>query len=113
MLRSLEANRPSHLQRAASVAEISDADGMDVTLVRRIMRPTLPGPEVVEWLVGSPDAVLMRLAQRLGRPDAGARATRVSASHPAPATACGRFLLRPRGARSPPLQELPTTTDRL
>ena len=32
-----------------------------------------------------------RMAKRLGRPDARARATRVSASHPAPATACGRF----------------------
>ena len=64
MLRSLEANRPSHLQRAASVAEISDADGMDVTLVRRIMRPTLPGPEVVDWLVGSPDAVLEKVMRR-------------------------------------------------
>ena len=47
--------------------------------MRRVMRLT-PRPQVVERLVGSPDAVLERhappLAHRLGRPDARARATR-------------------------------------
>jgi dihydroorotase-like cyclic amidohydrolase len=42
------------------VAEIAEAEGMDVTQVRRIMRLTLLAPEVVERLVGSPDAVLRR-----------------------------------------------------
>ena len=50
-------------QRAASVAEIAEVEGMDVTQVRRVMRLTLLAPEVVERLVGSPDAVL-ETAQR-------------------------------------------------
>jgi len=37
-------------QRAASVAEIAEAEGMDVTQVRRVMRLTLLAPEVVERL---------------------------------------------------------------
>lgn len=53
-----------HEQRAASVAEIAEAEGMDITQVRRVMRLTLLAPEVVERLVGSPDAVLERLVRR-------------------------------------------------
>ena len=45
-------------QRAASVAEIAEAEGMDVTQVRRVMRLTLLAPQVIEWLVGAPDIVL-------------------------------------------------------
>lgn len=37
-------------QRTASVAEFAEAEGMDVTQVRRVMRLTLLGPEVVERL---------------------------------------------------------------
>src|SRR5690606_18643527 len=51
-------------QRAASVAEIAEAEGMDVTQVRRVMRLTLLAPEVVEKLVGSPDAVLEKVMRR-------------------------------------------------
>ena len=51
-------------QRAASVAEIAEAEGMDVTQVRRVMRLTLLAPEVVERLVGSPDAVLEMVMRR-------------------------------------------------
>ena len=51
-------------QRAASVAEIAKAEGMDVTQVRRVMRLTLLAPEVVERLVGSPDAVLEKVMRR-------------------------------------------------
>ena len=51
-------------QRAASVAEIAEAEGMDVTQVRRVMRLTLLAPEVVERLVGSPDAVLEKVMRR-------------------------------------------------
>ena len=51
-------------QRAASVAEIAKAEGMDVTQVRRVMRLTLLAPEVVEQLVGSPDAVLEKVMRR-------------------------------------------------
>ena len=51
-------------QRAASVAEIAQAEGMDVTQVRRVMRLTLLAPEVVERLAGSPDAVLEKLMRR-------------------------------------------------
>jgi hypothetical protein len=42
-------------ERAASVAEIAKAEGMDVTQVRRVMRLTLLAPEVIERLVGAPD----------------------------------------------------------
>ena len=45
-------------ERAASVADIAKAEGMDVTQVRRVMRLTLLAPQVIEWLVGAPDIVL-------------------------------------------------------
>jgi hypothetical protein len=45
-------------QRAASVAEIAQAEGMDVTQVRRLLRLTLLAPEVLERLTESPTAVL-------------------------------------------------------
>jgi hypothetical protein len=48
-------------QRVASVAEGVD---VDVTQVRRVMRLTLLAPEVVERLVGSPDAVLEKVMRR-------------------------------------------------
>lgn len=48
----------------APVAEIAEAEGMDVTQVRRVMRLTLLAPEVVERLVGSPDAVLEKVMRR-------------------------------------------------
>ena len=51
-------------ERAASVTEIAKAEGMDVTQVRRVMRLTLLAPEVVERLVGSPDAVLEKVMRR-------------------------------------------------
>ena len=51
-------------RRAASVAEIAEAEGMDVTQVRRVMRLTLLAPEVVEWLVDSPDAMLEQVMRR-------------------------------------------------
>lgn len=51
-------------QRTASVAEIAKAEGMDVTQVRRVMRLTLLAPEVMEWLLGSPDAVLEKVMRR-------------------------------------------------
>ena len=45
-------------QRAASVAEIAQAEGMDVTQVRRLLRLTLLAPKVLERLTESPTAVL-------------------------------------------------------
>ena len=51
-------------ERAASVAEIAEAEGMDVTQVRRVMRLTLLAPDVVERLAGSPDAVLEKVMRR-------------------------------------------------
>lgn len=51
-------------QRVASVAEIAEAEDMDVTQVRRVMRLTLLAPEVVDRLVGPPDAVLERVMRR-------------------------------------------------
>jgi hypothetical protein len=37
---------------------------MDVTQVRRVMRPTLLAPEVIERLVGSPEVVLEQVMRR-------------------------------------------------
>ena len=51
-------------QRAASAAEIAQAEGMDVTQVRRLMRLTLFAPEVLERLVDSTDAVLEKILRR-------------------------------------------------
>ncbi len=48
-------------QRIGSVAEIAEAEGLDITQVRRIMRLILLAPEVVEWLVGSPEFVLEKV----------------------------------------------------
>jgi hypothetical protein len=51
-------------QRAASVAQIAEAEGVDVTQVRRLLRLTLLAPEVVERLVGTPGAVLEQVMRR-------------------------------------------------
>ncbi len=51
-------------QRAGAVSEIAEAEGMDVTQVRRIMRLTLLAPEVMDWLVESPEAVLETIIRR-------------------------------------------------
>ena len=51
-------------ERVTSLTEIAMAEGMDVTQVRRVMRLTLLAPEVVERLVGSPDAVLEKVMRR-------------------------------------------------
>ena len=66
-------------QRASSVAEIAEAEGMDVTQVRRLLRLTLLAPEVLGILANSSDVVLEAVmrrpwpsswaAQRLGFPD--------------------------------------------
>ncbi len=51
-------------RRAATVAEIAEAEGVDVTQVRRVLRLTLLAPEVVERLAGSPDVVLEQVMRR-------------------------------------------------
>ena len=51
-------------ERAASLADIAKAEGMDVTQARRIMRLTLLAPEVIERLVGAPDIVLEQVMRR-------------------------------------------------
>lgn len=51
-------------QRAASVAEIAEVEGINVTQVRRVMRLTLLAPEVVERLAGSPNAMLEKVMRR-------------------------------------------------
>jgi hypothetical protein len=66
-------------QRATSVAEIAEAEGMDVTQVRRLLRLTLLAPEVLGILANSSDVVLEAVmrrpwpsswaAQKLGFPD--------------------------------------------
>ena len=50
--------------RAASLIDIAEAEGMDVTQVRRVMRLVLLAPEVIERLAGSPDAVLEQVMRR-------------------------------------------------
>lgn len=51
-------------ERAASVADIARAEGMDVTQVRRVMRLTLLAPYVIERLVAAPDIVLEQVMRR-------------------------------------------------
>jgi len=52
------------MQRVASVAEIAEAEGIDVTQVRRLIRLTLLAPEVIERLVSSPDVILEQVLRR-------------------------------------------------
>ena len=51
-------------QRVATVAEIAEVEGIDVTQVRRVMRLTLLAPEVVERLISTPGAVLEQVMRR-------------------------------------------------
>lgn len=51
-------------ERAASVAEIAKAEGMDVTQVRRVLRLTLLAPKVVERLTTTPGLVLEGIMRR-------------------------------------------------
>lgn len=46
------------------MAEIADAEGMDVAQVRRVMRLTPLAPEVSERLAGAPDIVLEQVMRR-------------------------------------------------
>ena len=54
-------------QRATSVAQIAEAEGVDVTQVRRLLRLTLLAPEVVECLVGAPGATLEQVMRSAWR----------------------------------------------
>nr|CUV58309.1 Bacteriophage-like protein [Ralstonia solanacearum] len=51
-------------QRVASVAEIAEAEGIDVTQVRRLLRLTLLAPEAVEQLICTPGAALEPVMRR-------------------------------------------------
>lgn len=51
-------------RRARSVAEIAEAEGMDVTHIRRLMRLTLLAPPVLEHMMKSSDIVLEKVMRR-------------------------------------------------
>lgn len=51
-------------QRVKSVADLAEAEGIDVTQVRRVIRLTLLAPEVIERLVGAPNIVLEQVMRR-------------------------------------------------
>lgn len=51
-------------ERAATVADIATAEGIDVTQVRRVLRLTLLAPDVIERLVSAPDIVLEQAMRR-------------------------------------------------
>lgn len=51
-------------QKAVSVAEIAEAEGIDVTQVRRLMRLTLLAPEAIERLAVAPNIVLEQVMRR-------------------------------------------------
>ncbi len=51
-------------RRFASVAEISSAEGIDITQVRRLLRLTLLAPDVVEHLIGTPGTALEPVMRR-------------------------------------------------
>lgn len=56
--------RPLDEQRAASVAEIAEAEGMDVTPVRYLLHLALSSPTLVEELVNSTDIRLEFVLRR-------------------------------------------------
>lgn len=51
-------------QRLTSVTEIAEAEDIDVTQVRRVMRLTLLAPEVIERLISTPGVVLEQVMRR-------------------------------------------------
>lgn len=51
-------------RRARSVAEIAEAEGVDVTHIRRLMRLTLLAPQVLEQMTRSSDIVLEKVMRR-------------------------------------------------
>lgn len=51
-------------QRVASFAEIAEAEGVDVTQVRRIIRLTLLAPEVIEQLLSARSIMLEQILRR-------------------------------------------------
>lgn len=51
-------------QRLISVDEIAEAEDIDVTQVRRVMRLTLLAPEVIERLISTPGVVLEQVMRR-------------------------------------------------
>ncbi|AMP36188.1 MULTISPECIES: bacteriophage-like protein [Ralstonia solanacearum species complex] len=51
-------------QRVTSVTEIAEAEGIDVTQVRRLLRLSLLAPEVVEQLIGTPQTALEPVMRR-------------------------------------------------
>lgn len=51
-------------QRVTSTAEIAQAEGIDVTQVRRLLRLTLLAPEVIEHLIGTSGIALEQVLRR-------------------------------------------------
>lgn len=51
-------------ERVASVADIAEAEGMDTTQVRYVLRLILLAPEVIERLVDAADIVLEQVMRR-------------------------------------------------
>ncbi|WP_082320217.1 hypothetical protein [Ralstonia solanacearum] len=51
-------------QRVASVAEIAEAEGVNVTHVRHILRLTMLAPTVIARLIASSETVLARVMRR-------------------------------------------------
>ncbi|QWQ12185.1 hypothetical protein KN198_00990 [Ralstonia solanacearum] len=51
-------------QRFASVAEIAEAEGIDVSRAYRLLRLTLLAPEIIERLIGTPEAVVEQVMRR-------------------------------------------------
>ncbi|AMP68914.1 hypothetical protein PP715_12335 [Ralstonia solanacearum] len=51
-------------RRVTSVAEIAEAEGIGITQVRRLLRLSLLGPEVVEQLIDTPGTALEPVMRR-------------------------------------------------
>ncbi len=47
-----------------TITEIAEAEGMDVTQVRRVIRLTLLAPALIEQLIGSTDALLEKVMRQ-------------------------------------------------
>jgi hypothetical protein len=51
-------------QRVVSTSEIAQAEGIDVTQVRRLLRLTLLAPKVIEQLIGTSEMMLEQVMRR-------------------------------------------------
>ncbi|MDB0571551.1 hypothetical protein LBW59_12300 [Ralstonia solanacearum] len=70
-------------RRVASAAEIAKAEGVHITHVRRILRLTLLAPEIIEFLIVSPEATLEPIMRCAWSTDWHSQGRAIASSHTA------------------------------